>query len=431
MPSNKIKKSIKSKDKNPINPLEEANKQVIESAKILGLDKDIIDYILEPNRVIEVKVPVMMDNKQLKIFKGYRVQHDNSRGPYKGGIRYDKNVSLDEVKALALWMSIKTAVAGIPFGGGKGGIIVDPSKLSECELEKLTRQFSKTISDCVGSKKDVPAPDINTDGKIMEWFRHEHCKCLGHDTYAVITGKPLENRGSLGRREATGRGVFFTIMNAIKDLGLNKDELRASVQGFGNVGSHLALFLFKAGIKVVAISDSSACLYKTDGLDITSLHHYAQKNKTIKGYHESNLKILDRDKIFELESEILCPCAIEDVITSKNMKKIKAKIIAEGANGPTTKEASDYLSKKGIFIIPDVLANAGGVVVSYFEWLQNIQNKPWSENTVNTRLKEVMDKAYCEVYTLSKKEKISMRASAYALALKRISDAIWAKMAKA
>ncbi len=422
------KKSNKEKE---INPLEEANKQVLESAKILGLDKDMIDYILEPNRVIQVKVPVMMDNKQLKIFKGYRVQHDNSRGPYKGGIRYDKNVSLDEVKALALWMSIKTAVAGIPFGGGKGGIIVDPSKLSESELEKLTRQFSKAIADCVGSKKDVPAPDVNTDGKIMEWFRHEHCKATGKDTYAVITGKPLEKRGSLGRREATGRGVFFTIMNAIKDLGLDKEDLRASVQGFGNVGSYLALFLFRAGIKVVAISDSSLCLYKSDGFDVDALLQYSQQNKTIKGYHETGIKTLDRDKIFELDSEILCPCAIEDVITSKNMKKIKAKILAEGANGPTTKEASDYLEKKGIFIIPDVLANAGGVVVSYFEWLQNMQNKPWTENTVNTRLKEVMDRAYCEVYTFAKKEKISMRASAYALALKRISDAIWAKMAKA
>ena len=425
-------KKLKSKEKvaKIINPFEEAKKQVLESAKIIDLDKDMINYLLEPNRVIEVKVPVMMDSGELKLFKGYRVQHDNSRGPYKGGIRYDKNVSLDEVKALALWMSIKTAVAGIPFGGGKGGIIVDPSKLSECELEKLTRQFSRAVADCVGSRKDVPAPDVNTDGKIMEWFRHEHCKTVGHETYAVITGKPLENRGSLGRREATGRGIFFTIMNAIHDLGLSKDNLRASVQGFGNVGSYLALFLFRAGIKVIAISDSSTCLYKSDGLDVPALHLYSQKNKTIKGYDEQGIKVLDRDKIFELETEILCPCAIENVITSKNMKKIKAKIIAEGANGPTTKEASDYLEKKGIFIIPDVLANAGGVVVSYFEWLQNMENKPWSEDTVNKRLKVVMDRAYHQVYSFSKEKGASMRASAYALALKRISDAAWAKMAK-
>jgi len=372
----------------------------------------------------------MMDSGELKLFKGYRVQHDNSRGPYKGGIRYDANVSLDEVKALALWMAIKTAVAGIPLGGGKGGIIVDPTKLSEKELEKLTRQFSRAIADCVGPKKDVPAPDVNTDGKIMEWFREEYSKVIGHDNYAVITGKPLENHGSLGRKEATGRGVFITIINAIKDLGLNKDTLRASVQGFGNVGSYLALFLYRAGIKVIAISDSSSCLYKSDGLDVPALHRYSLNKKTIKGYTESNIKVLDRDKIFELEAEILCPCAIEDVITSKNMKTIKANILAEGANGPTTKEASDYLEKKGIFIIPDVLANAGGVVVSYFEWLQNLENKPWSEEIVNSRLKVVKDRAYREVYSFSKEKRIGMRSAAYALALKRISDAAWAKMAK-
>jgi glutamate dehydrogenase len=428
MPKQKSKKSEKSKSK--VCPLEEAKKQIIESAKFIDLEPELLDYILEPNRVIEVKIPVVMDSGKLKTFKGYRVQYDNSRGPYKGGIRYSEHVSLEEVKALALWMTIKTAVVNIPMGGGKGGIIVDPKTLSECELERLTRQFSRAIADCIGHRKDVPAPDMNTDAKIMEWFRHEHCKVTGKETYAVITGKPLESKGSLGRKEATGRGIFFTIIDTIKKLGLENRQLTASVQGFGNVGSYLALFLHKQGIKIIAVSDSSSCLYKPEGLNILSLFDYAVKNKTIKSYKESSIKVLEKEKIFEIQTDILCPCAVENSITEKNMKKIKTKIIAEGANGPTTKEADAYLSKKGIFIIPDVLANSGGVIVSYFEWLQNIKNERWTEEQVNKRLREIIGHSYQEVYSFAKSKNLSMRSAAYALALKRITNAIKARLRK-
>lgn len=410
-----------------INPLEEAKKQVIESAKLAGISQEMLDYFLEPNKVVEVKLPIKLDSGKIKIFKGYRVQHDNSRGPYKGGIRYSEHVSLDEVKALALWMAIKTAVVNIPMGGGKGGVIVDPSKLTQKELERLTRRYARAIANCVGPKRDVPAPDVNTDGKIMEWFRDEYSKLLGRQCYAVVTGKPLERQGSLGRKEATGRGVFFTILNAISDLKLdekdNKKELTATIQGFGNVGSHLAFFLHKHGIKVIAVSDSSACLYKKTGLNIPEIMKYAEKNRTIKGYSEEGIEIKKSDKIIEIPTDILCPCAIENVITEKNMKKIKAKIVAEGANGPTIKKADEYLFKKNIFVIPDVLANAGGVVVSYFEWLQNLEEKRWNEETVNQRLKEIMDRAYREVYSFSRERRVSMRAASYALAIKRIADA--------
>jgi glutamate dehydrogenase/leucine dehydrogenase len=240
-----------------LNSLNEAKKQVIESAKLAGISEEMLQYILEPNKITEVKLPIKLDSGKIAIFKGYRVQHDNSRGPYKGGIRYSTQVTLDEVKALALWMAIKTAVVDIPMGGGKGGIIVDPSKLTQKELERLTRRYARAIANCVGPRKDVPAPDVNTDARIMEWFRDEYSKLCGKQCFAVITGKPLEKGGSLGRKEATGRGVFFTILNAIKDLELEGKELTATVQGFGNVGSHLALFLHKHGIKVIAVSDSS------------------------------------------------------------------------------------------------------------------------------------------------------------------------------
>ena len=408
-------------------PLEEAKKQVIESAKIAGISGEILEYILEPNKIVEVKLPIKLDNGEIKIFKGFRVQHDNSRGPYKGGIRYSAQVKLEEVKALALWMTIKTAVVDIPLGGAKGGVIVDPSKLSQKELEKLTRRYARSIAVCVGPKRDIPAPDVNTDSRIMEWFRDEYSKMCGKQCYAVITGKPLEKGGSLGRKEATGRGVFFTILNAIKDLDLeeknNKKELTATVQGFGNVGSFLALFLHKHGIKVIAVSDSSSCLYKKTGLDIPELFKYSEKNKSIEGYSEEDIEIKKSDKILEIPTDILCPCAIENVITEKNMKKIKAKIIAEGANGPTVKKADEYFFKKNIFVIPDVLANAGGVVVSYFEWLQNMKEERWPEQAVNQKLKEIMDKSYKEVYSFSKQKKVSMRSASYALAIKRIADA--------
>lgn len=407
------------------NPIEEAKKQVNESAKLAGISKEMLNYILEPNRIIEVKLPIKLDSGKIEIFKGFRVQHDNSRGPYKGGIRYSPDVSLDEVKALALWMAIKTAVANIPMGGGKGGIIVDPSKLTTRELERLTRKYARMIAPCVGPKKDVPAPDVNTDARIMEWFRDEYSKMLGKQCYAVITGKSIEKQGSLGRKEATGRGIFFTILNAIQNLELdkNKKELTATVQGFGNVGSYLALFLHKHGIKVIAVSDSSTCFYKKTGLNIPQMMSYSSHNKGLNGYKEDNLETKKSEKILEIETDILCPCAIENVITERNMKKIKARLIAEGANGPLTKKASEYFFKKNVFVIPDVLANAGGVVVSYFEWLQNLEEKRWQEDIVNQRLKTIMDKAYNEVYTYSLQKKIDMRTSAYVLAIKRIAEA--------
>ena len=383
----------------------------------------MLQYILEPNKITEVKLPIKLDSGKIAIFKGYRVQHDNSRGPYKGGIRYSTQVTLDEVKALALWMAIKTAVVDIPMGGGKGGIIVDPSKLTQKELERLTRRYARAIANCVGPRKDVPAPDVNTDARIMEWFRDEYSKLCGKQCFAVITGKPLEKGGSLGRKEATGRGVFFTILNAIKDLELEGKELTATVQGFGNVGSHLALFLHKHGIKVIAVSDSSSCFYKKSGLDIPELFKYAEKNKGINDYSEQEMEIKKPEKILEIPTDILCPCAIENVITEKNMRKIKAKIIAEGANGPTVKKADEYLSKKNVFIIPDVLANAGGVIVSYFEWLQNLEEKRWNEESVNHKLKEIMDRSYKEVYSFSKSKKVSLRSASYALAIKRIAEA--------
>lgn len=381
---------------------------------------DLLKRLEQPERLITLQIPVIMDDGRTQIFTGYRSQYNSLRGPYKGGIRYHPQVCLEEVKNLSFWMTIKNAVADLPLGGGKGGIIVDPKKLSEKELEKLTRGYGQMLADFIGPYKDVPAPDVNTNGQIMRWIAEEYelsienyelkKKYTKGELLAVVTGKPLNFGGSLGREEATGLGGVFCLQKYLK----NKAGLTVAVQGFGNVGQFVAKHLVKSGFKVVAISDSRGGVYDKNGLDIDKLIKLKQGGKNVGNQITS-------EELLELPVDILVPAALEDQIHKNNAHKIKAKIILEMANGPTTQEADEILNKKGVVTIPDVLANGGGVTVSYFEWWQNIQEQKWSLDKVNSKLKIKMQKATTDVLLIAKKYKVSLRTAAYILALQRLS----------
>jgi glutamate dehydrogenase (NAD(P)+) len=390
------------------------------AARLLGLEPGIWKILTHPKRQIIVSCPILMDNGQIEVFTGYRVQYNITLGPAKGGIRYHPSVTLDEVKTLAAWMTWKCAVAGIPFGGGKGGVICDPTKMSQRELEALTRRYIAEIIDAIGPEKDVPAPDVNTNEQVMAWVMDTYSMHVGHTTTAIVTGKPIEMGGSLGRREATGRGVMITTREAAKHLGIDIKGATIAVQGFGNVGSVSADLLHELGAKVVAVTDWKGGVYNPAGLDIDALIGWTTKNKTVAGF--PNAEPLDGPKVFELDVDILIPAALENQITMQNAPKIKAKIIAEGANGPTTPDADNHLHDRGVFIIPDILANAGGVTTSYFEWVQDRYGYFWEEREVNERLERKMVEAFNRVLATSLKYKCDMRTAAYIVAISQVAS---------
>jgi glutamate dehydrogenase (NAD(P)+) len=390
-----------------------------EAARINNLEPGIWNILTHPKRQIIVSCPVQMDNGEIEVFTGYRVQYNITLGPAKGGIRYHPDVSLDEVTALAAWMTWKCAVAHIPFGGAKGGIVCDPTKMSRRELEALTRRYVAEIVENIGPEKDVPAPDVNTNDQIMAWVMDTYSMHVGHTATAVVTGKPIEMGGSLGRREATGRGVMIATREAAKHLGLDIKALRVGIQGFGNVGSVSADQLAKSGAKIVAVTDWKGGVYNERGLDIPKLLDYAATHdKTVDGFPGGDR--LSNDKLWGLDVDVLIPAALENQITMENAPSIKAKIITEGANGPTTPDAHSYLHGRGIFIIPDILANSGGVTTSYFEWVQDRYGYFWEDKDVNERVEKKMRVALDAVLKTSIQYEVDMRTAAYIVAIQRV-----------
>ena len=407
------------------NPYENMLSVVSNAAEILGYTPSDYEAVKYPERELKVAVPVRMDDGSVKVFEGFRVQHSASRGPAKGGIRYHQNVDLDEVKALAAWMTFKCAVVNIPYGGGKGGIICDPTKLSETELRSLTRRFTAMIAPIIGPDQDIPAPDVGTNANVMGWIMDTYSMLKGHCVPGVVTGKPIELGGALGRNEATGRGVMITTLNILKALGMNPENTKAAIQGMGNVGSVSAKLLSEKGLKIVAVSDVSCALYNPDGLDIPSILEYLSQKRgnLLEGYHDGNAIHLSNAELLELDVDVLIPAALENQINTSNADKIQARVIVEAANGPTTIDADEILDKKGIAVVPDILSNAGGVVVSYFEWVQNIQSISWSEEHVNEQLKQIMDQAFQSVWDIAREKKVSLRTGAYLISVKRVIDA--------
>ena len=388
----------------------------------LGLKKGLQKYLREPRKIIEVKIPVKMDNGSIEIFKGFRVQHDTNRGPAKGGIRYHQDVTLDEIKALAMLMTWKCAVVNIPFGGAKGGVVVDPSKVSLNELEHITRRYIFEIIEDIGPEKDIPAPDVGTNAQVMAWIMDTYSMDKGHSVPGVVTGKPISLGGSLGREDATSRGCVYTILLTLKMLGIDTPGLKVVIQGFGNVGSNCAKILYDLGYKIIAVSDISGGLYGPKGLDPYKIAEHIRSGNTLASYKDAGK--IDGSKIFEIECDILIPAALENQITSANASNIKTRIIAEGANGPVTPDADCILLENDIFIIPDVLCNAGGVTVSYFEWVQGNLAYFWSKREVNLKLRDIMEKAFYDVYNVHKKKKIDMRTAASMIAVERVAEAV-------
>lgn len=406
------------------NPYDNVIATVKSAAAVLGMTEADYAPILYPERELKVSFPIKMDDGSVRVFEGYRVQHSSSRGPCKGGIRYHQDVNADEVKALAAWMTFKCAVAGIPYGGGKGAVKVNPAELSHGELERLTRRFTVMIEPLIGPDKDIPAPDVGTNAEIMGWIMDTFSMRKGHSVPGVVTGKPLPIGGSLGRNEATGRGITITVGEALKRMGLSFADVRVAVQGMGNVGSISAKLINEQGGTVVAVSDVSGGIYKEDGLNIPEiLAHLATRGNLLKDYNAPGLTRVSNEKLLELPVDVLVPAALENQISEKNAANIKAKLIVEGANGPTTIEADAILAKNGVTVVPDILANSGGVVVSYFEWVQNLQSLSWSLEKVNRRLNRMMCSAYDEVFSLAKEQNVTLRTSAYCLAIRRLIEA--------
>lgn len=401
------------------NPFESMMQRFDEAAGRLNLDPNIYKILRWPNREITLYIPVMMDDGNYQVFTGYRVQHNFARGPAKGGLRYSPDVSLDEVRALAAWMTWKCAVVNIPFGGAKGGIICDPREMSPVELERLTRRYTAELLDFIGPEKDVPAPDMNTNEQVMAWMMDTYSMHARHTVTAVVTGKPIEIGGSRGRKEATGRGLLFVCNEACKKFGFRINETRVVIQGAGNVGGTAALLMHQEGYKVIGLADITGSLFNPRGLDIPGVLAYLKEHKTVEGYSEA--EHIGTADLLELECEILLPAATENQITKHNADRIRCKILAEGANGPTTADADEIVSAKNIFVIPDILANAGGVTVSYFEWVQDRMGFFWNENTVNTRLHEIMVSSFHDVVGFADKYRVNTRLAAYMLAIDRVA----------
>lgn len=406
-----------------INPWEAQAARFDFAAKKLSLDEGIWKVLRYPNREIILHIPVLMDDGRVEVFTGYRVQHSIARGPSKGGIRYGPDVSLDEVRALASWMTWKCAVVNIPFGGAKGGIICDPKKMSMNELERMTRRYTAELVEFIGPEKDVPAPDMNTNEQTMAWIMDTYSMHMRQTVTAVVTGKPLNIGGSRGRREATGRGVLIVSEEAMKRLGMTRDSTRVIIQGFGNVGSNAAKLMRDRGYKVTGIAEWDGGLYNAQGIDIDALLEYRQRNGTLNGFRGAEA-VKNSSELLTTDCDILVPAATENVITSRNAGNIKARIVVEGANGPTTAVADEILSDKGIFVIPDILANAGGVTASYFEWVQDRQGYFWKESVVNEQLENILVDAFDDVVRYAETHDVNNRIAAYMLAIDRVAFTI-------
>jgi glutamate dehydrogenase (NAD(P)+) len=410
-------------DKDPVlneeNPFEAMMERFDRAAELLGLEPGIYAVLRHPEKQVITSVPVMMDNGEVEVFQGIRVLYNTSRGPAKGGIRFDANVTLDEVTALAAWMTWKCAVVDIPFGGAKGGVVCDPYRLSMSELERLTRRYTASILDVLGPDSDVPAPDVNTNERVMAWIMDTYSMHKRHTVTSVVTGKPVQMGGSQGRREATGRGVKIVVREALRELGMPVHGTTVAVQGFGNVGSVAAQLLEEEGLTVVAISDMTGGVYNPNGIYINEALKWIAENKFLEGFPHG--QPLTNEELLELEVDVLVPAALENVITKRNAANVRAKIIAEGANGPTTAPADAILEEQGVFVIPDILANAGGVTVSYFEWVQNREGYFWSEDLVIKRLREVMIRSFQQVVRYAREHDVNLRTASYMLAIDRVA----------
>ncbi len=407
----------------PINPFEMALTQLDEVAKLINLDKGMHEVLAHPKRVLTVSIPVKMDSGEIKVFTGFRSQHNDARGPYKGGIRYHPQVTVEEVKALSMWMTWKCAIADIPYGGGKGGIICNPKEMSEGELERMTRRYAYGIADIIGPRTDVPAPDVYTGGKEMAWIMDTYSALKGNYVQPeVITGKPLAIGGSLGRNEATGRGLSFTVREAAKKLNINMKDATVAVQGFGNAGQFASQLVEDQGAKVVAVSDSKGGVYNKEGMTAQALRKHKEKTGSVVGF--SGAKSISNEDLLEVNCTILIPAALENQINATNAKNVKAKVVAEAANGPTTPDADDILFNNGILVIPDILANGGGVTVSYFEWLQNLRREYWTEDEVNQRLDKNITKAFLDIYKTHEDYQVNMRKASMVLAVNRVVEAV-------
>ena len=419
LPTDSIVKPDKDRFLNEENPFEAMMSRFDRAAQLLDLEPGLYKVLRHPERQLIVSVPVMMDNGEVEVYEGYRVLYNTSRGPAKGGIRFDMQVNLDEVKALAAWMTWKCAVVNLPFGGAKGGVICDPLKMSAGELERLTRRYTAAIIHTLGPDSDVPAPDVNTNERVMAWIMDTYSMHHRHTVTAVVTGKPVEMGGSLGRREATGRGCMIVIKEALKHLGMKVSGTTVAVQGFGNVGSIAAELLVKEGCLIRGISDRTGGYFNKNGIDIDAALKHVKLHKSLDGFKGGDS--ITNEALLTSQVDVLLPAALENVITSKNASKIQAKVICEGANGPTTAGADSILAEKEIFVIPDILANAGGVTVSYFEWVQDRGGYFWSEATVNERLTDIMTRSFADVLNLSTLHKVDMRTAAYMLSISRVA----------
>ena len=419
LPTDSIVRPDKDRFLNEENPFEAMMSRFDRAAELLDLEPGIYKILRNPEKQLIVSVPVMLDNGDVEVFTGYRVLYNTSRGPAKGGIRFDLNVTLEEVKALAAWMTWKCAVVNLPFGGAKGGVICDPLSMSVGELERVTRRYTKGIISLLGPDTDVPAPDVNTNERVMAWLMDTYSMHVGRTENAVTTGKPVEMGGSLGRKEATGRGCMLVTKEALQHLGMDIKGARVAVQGFGNVGSIAAKLMAEQGARIVAISDRAGAFHNAQGIDVDAAIRHVQQHRSLEGFTGGDA--IDADDLLTLDVDVLVPAALENVITTKNAPRIRAKVICEGANGPTTAAADPILEEKGIFVIPDILANAGGVTVSYFEWVQDRMGYFWSEAVVNERLGDIMTRSFADVLQLSKQHRVNMRTAAYMLSISRVA----------
>jgi len=403
------------------NPYEIACKQLRRVGETFAIDPNLINVLERCKKSVEVSIPVTMDDGSVNVYEGHRVTHNIARGPSKGGIRYHPSVTRDEVKSLAMWMTWKCALMGIPFGGAKGGVVCDPKLLSRRELEGMTRRFTSEIINEIGPEKDIPAPDVGTDASVMAWIFDTYSMNKGHSVLGVVTGKPLAIGGSLGREEATARGALYVITDALQEEGKSPEGLRIAVQGFGNVGRHLARMLAEEGALLIAVSDSRGGLHAPNGLDIPGVLAHKSEHGTLEGFAGGDA--ISNEELLLLDCDVLAPCALEQVISAENAVQVKARIVCEGANGPVTPAADEILEDRGVLVLPDVLANAGGVIVSYFEWVQGLQEYFWKEEEVNARLNEIVTRAFRETWETRKQRQTSMRMAAYGLAVRRVAEA--------
>jgi glutamate dehydrogenase (NAD(P)+) len=403
------------------NPYDIAKAQLHRVAQTFAIDPNLVNVLQECKKALVVSVPVAMDDGTTQVFQGYRVTHNIARGPSKGGIRYHPDVTLDEVKALAMWMTWKCALAGIPFGGAKGGVVCSPKRMSEGELQRMTRRFTSEIINEIGPERDIPAPDVGTDGRVMAWIFDTYSMNKGHSVLGVVTGKPLTIGGSLGREEATARGALYCVREAVRKKHMSLNGTRVAVQGFGNVGSYLAKFLTEDGATVVAVSDSTTGLHNPQGVDVQAAIAHKRETGSLVGFRGADP--ISNEELLLLDCDVLAPCALEQVITDENAAQVKAKIIVEGANGPVTPAADDILEERGVLVLPDILANAGGVVVSYFEWVQGLQEYFWKEAEVNAKLNDIVTRAFNETWQTMESRATSMRLAAYGLAVQRVAEA--------